>query len=66
MPRPKKIKEIVETPVIETEQVVADLNPIIFRLKDGSVRTFTIELHGEGYKAVAAEFAETNKKIIVS
>lgn len=37
---------------------------VVFTRKDGSTRTFTEEIHGEDFVAVADEFAKTNEKFI--
>ena len=58
MGRPKKVvEEPKEEPKVEPEEEAAGKKAVIYK-GDSVVREYTPEIHGKGYKALAAEFAE--------
>lgn len=54
----------VEAPAEEAKPEKASKNSTTFDFKNGGTRTFSKEVHGEDWKALADEFESNNKPIL--
>lgn len=63
----KKIKNIPEVPETTDTPVKAEekIESVSFKLKNGAIRVFSPEVHGEEFAEIAKTFENTNKHIIV-
>lgn len=62
----EEVEEVVVSPEVVEEAPTKKANfAIVFRLRDGSSREYSKEVHGKDFEALAKEFAEKQARIVV-